>query len=572
MGNSKKNKNNRSAGSSKNTTIKNTKTNVSTVQTIEKQNKLEYIVVNILSLLVFVAFAYIAIMSFIQTSVIDSANYSSEVILYQTDNVALNLLFTALFAVFAFKMNKHCDFFAKLNIKVYEICLVAFVAIIGFIWIFSVTSIPAADSYNLFETATGAAKGVYPSLHNGQPFYNSDYYGGYSYYNFYPFQLGFVFLSEIVYRIFGTSSSMPIQVINVLCVAATYLGIARITRRLFNRLSIEFFAIVLLAGCFQPILFSTFVYGNIIGMCCAVWASYFLIKYFQTNKYTALIPCGLLLVVSTLAKYNNMIYLAAFAIVLIIHTIIKKKWQSIAFALAICIATVGTSNLVIMSYENRANVELTSGVSQTLYLDMGLNESYMAPGWYNAIALNNYKSHGCDAKLSSEQAWADIKARLSTMGNDLDYAVDFFSKKILSQWNEPSYESIWISKVKSHTNELGAIGNAMYGVNGQGGSLGQLFELHFNLYMQIVFVLFACGIYFMFLNKKTNIMTVLLPLVLLGAFGYHLLFEGKSQYIFVYIPLLIPTASYALSCILNGKYTRIKEAVRSLKTIPNKAE
>lgn len=572
MGNSKKNKNNRSAGSSKSTTIKNTKSNVSTVQTIEKQNKLEYIVVNILSLLVFVAFAYIAIMSFIQTSVIDSANYSSEVILYQTDNVALNLLFTALFAVFAFKMNKHCDFFAKLNIKVYEICLVAFVAIIGFIWIFSVTSIPAADSYNLFETATGAAKGVYPSLHNGQAFYNSDYYGGYSYYNFYPFQLGFVFLSEIVYRIFGTSSSMPIQVINVLCVAATYLGIARITRRLFNRLSIEFFAIVLLAGCFQPILFSTFVYGNIIGMCCAVWASYFLIKYFQTNKYTALIPCGLLLVVSTLAKYNNMIYLAAFAIVLIIHTIIKKKWQSIAFALAICIATVGTSNLVIMSYENRANVELTSGVSQTLYLDMGLNESYMAPGWYNAIALNNYKSHGCDAKLSSEQAWADIKARLSTMGNNLDYAVDFFSKKILSQWNEPSYESIWISKVKSHTNELGAIGNAMYGVNGQGGSLGQLFELHFNLYMQIVFVLFACGIYFMFLNKKTNIMTVLLPLVLLGAFGYHLLFEGKSQYIFVYIPLLIPTASYALSCILNGKYTRIKEAVRSLKTIPNKAE
>ena len=572
MGNSKKNKNNRSAGSSKNTTIKNTKTNVSTVQTIEKQNKLEYIVVNILSLLVFVAFAYIAIMSFIQTSVIDSANYSSEVILYQTDNVALNLLFTALFAVFAFKMNKHCDFFAKLNIKVYEICLVAFVAIIGFIWIFSVTSIPAADSYNLFETATGAAKGVYPSLHNGQPFYNSDYYGGYSYYNFYPFQLGFVFLSEIVYRIFGTSSSMPIQVINVLCVAATYLGIARITRRLFNRLSIEFFAIILLAGCFQPILFSTFVYGNIIGMCCAVWASYFLIKYFQTNKYTALIPCGLLLVVSTLAKYNNMIYLAAFAIVLIIHTIIKKKWQSIAFALAICIATVGTSNLVIMSYESRANVELTSGVSQTLYLDMGLNESYMAPGWYNAIALNNYKSHGCDAKLSSEQAWADIKSRLSTMGNDLDYAVDFFSKKILSQWNEPSYESIWISKVKSHTNELGAIGNAMYGVNGQGGSLGQLFELHFNLYMQIVFVLFACGIYFMFLNKKTNIMTVLLPLVLLGAFGYHLLFEGKSQYIFVYIPLLIPTASYALSCILNGKYTRIKEAVNTLKTIPNKAE
>ena len=32
--------------------------------------------------------------------------------------------------------------------------------------------------------------------------------------------------------------------------------------------------------------------------------------------------------------------------------------------------------------------------------------------------------------------------------------IDFFSKKIISQWNEPTYESIWVSKVKSHTNEL----------------------------------------------------------------------------------------------------------------------
>ena len=122
-------------------------------------------------------------------------------------------------------------------------------------------------------------------------------------------------------------------------------------------------------------------------MCCAIWASHFLIKYFQTDKYLVLIPCGVLLVVSALAKYNNLIYLVAFVIMLIIHTVKAKKWQSIAFALALCIAVVGTSNLVIKSYASRANTELKGGVSQVLYLDMGLNESYMAPGWYNNICL-----------------------------------------------------------------------------------------------------------------------------------------------------------------------------------------
>ena len=86
-----------------------------TVTSVKKQNTVEYVIVNILCLFVFIAFAYIAIMSFVQTSVFDSANYGSEVILYQTDNIALNILFTSLFTVFIFKMKKHCDFFAKVN-------------------------------------------------------------------------------------------------------------------------------------------------------------------------------------------------------------------------------------------------------------------------------------------------------------------------------------------------------------------------------------------------------------------------------------------------------------------------
>lgn len=360
---------------------------------------------------------------------------------------------------------------------------------------------------------------------------------------------------------------MPIQVFNVMCTAAAYIGIVNITRLLFKKRSVEFITILLLAGCFQPVLFCTFVYGNIVGMCFAIWASYFLIKYFQTNKYLLLIPCAVLLVISTLAKYNNLIYLVAFVVMLIIHTIKAKKWQSIAFALAICIAVVGTSNLVIMSYENRSGVKLSSGVSQAMYLDMGINDSYMAPGWYNGIAINDYKNAGLDAKAANAQAWTNIKSRMNYFGKNTNYMIDFFSKKIISQWNEPTYESIWVSKVKSHTNELNWIGNGMYD-----GSIGQFFELYFNFYMQILFIAFAAGIYFLFINRKTNIETVLLPLVILGAFGYHLLFEGKSQYVLTYIILMIPTASFAFECILNGKYTKIKEFVGKLKEIPDGKE
>jgi hypothetical protein len=537
-------------------------TQINTIANKDKQSIFEYAVVNIICLFLFIAFGYIAIMSMVQTSVIDSSQYVDEVILYQNDNIVMNLLFTALFGVFLFAMKKRYDFFAQVNMKFMEIGLAVYVVVLGLIWVFSVTSVPFADSYSIFETATGAASDDYTPMYNGADFYNKDFYCGYSYFNFYPFQLGFVFLCELVYRIFGTSTAMPIEVINVLCLAVAYLAIAKITKLLFKKRSIEFFSILLLAGCFQPILFCTFAYGNIIGMCCALWAAYFLLKYFRTSKYILLLPCALLLIVSTLAKYNNLIYLVAFAIMLVIHTVKAKKWQSIAFALALCIVTVGTSNLVIMSYESRANTTFSDGVSQTLYLDMGINESYMAPGWYNGIAIKTYLESGLDNELANETAMSDISSRLDYMSSNVAYAIDFFGKKILSQWNENTFESIWISEVKTHYYDTNAIANGMYV-----GSLGQFFELYFNWYMQILYILFAIGIYCLFINQKSNIETVLLPLVILGGFGYHLLFEGKSQYILTYIPLMIPTAAYAVSCVLNGKYTKIKEIIAKLKHV-----
>lgn len=547
----------------KNSKNKSANSKNSTVKTISRQNTFEYVIVNIICLFLFVVFGYIAVMSILQTSVFDEAAYSNEKIIFEMDNIALNIFCTAIFAVFVFKMKKHYDFLAKVDLRFMEIGLVVYTILLGLIWIFSVSSIPAADSQNVFETATGASIGDYTSITGNGAFYNSEYYGGHSYYNFYPFQLGFVFISEIIYRIFGTSSSMPIQVINVICVAAAYLGIAKITKLIFKRRSIEFITILLLTGCFQPMLFCTFVYGNIIGMCCAIWASYFLIRYFQTSKYILLLPCAALLVLATMAKYNNMIYLVAFVIMLIVHTVREKKWQSIAFALALCVATVGVSNLIILSYENRANTELADGVSQTMYLDMGLNDSYMAPGWYNGIALETYKSSNLDNKIADQRAWNDIQNRMNIFGSNPGYAIDFFGKKIVSQWNEPTFESIWVSEVKSHSYNVNSIGNGMYN-----GSLGQFFELYFNLYIQILYPLFVLGIYCLFLKRRTNIETTLLLLVVLGGFGYHLLFEGKSQYILTYIPLLIPTAAFGMNTILECKFTKVKEIVGKLKIIP----
>ena len=539
-----------------------TKTKSKQARTIadnEKHSIVEFAVVNIFCLFIFFTFGYIAIMSFFQTSVFNPANFINEEVFYEADNILLNVIFTALFFAILFWLKRFYNFFAKVNIKMMEVALIAWAVIIGLFWVLSVTSVPAADSQNLFEAATKAAKNDLSPLLNNMNSYQTEYFKGHSYFNFYPFQLGFVAFTELIYRIFGTDSSMPVQVINVFSIASAYFALARMTKLLFRRKSVEFIVILLLAGCLQPIMMSTFVYGNVIGMSASIWASLLLIKYFRCGAYRWAIGAGVLLTFAVMIKYNCLIFLVAFIIMLIVHAVKNKKWQSLAFAAAVCITCCTITPLVIKSYEARANTQLESGISQTMYFDLGMQESYMAPGWYTRIAVDDYEQGNYDTEAGNKIAGAHISQRMDAFSSNINYAFEFFSKKILSQWNEPSYECIWVSQVKTHSVQPNGLINDIYN-----GSTGQLLQLHFNFYMQIVFFMFALGIYMLFINRKSNIETVLLPLVILGAFGYHLLFEAKSQYSATYIPLFLPTAAYALNIVLFSDYKKIKQLIAKI--------
>ncbi len=187
---------------------------------------------------------------------------------------------------------------------------------------------------------------------------------------------------------------------------------------------------------------------------------------------------------------------------------------------------------------------------------MGLQDSPMASGWYSKTAVNDYYQAGFDADMAKTIAGQHIGQRMSFFTSQPDVMFTFFSNKVLSQWNEPTYESIWISQVKEHTVPVSDFVNSIYT-----GGTGQFLELYFNFQMQCTLLLFAIGVYLLFVHRKLSLETILLPLILLGGFGYQLLFEAKSQYALTYLPLLLPMAAYGLITLLEGKYTRLKHVV-----------
>jgi len=155
---------------------------------------------------------------------------------------------------------------------------------------------------------------------------------------------------------------------------------------------------------------------------------------------------------------------------------------------------------------------------------MGLQESESAPGWYNGYSYEILKQSDYDAgrerarksRRTSAIDWKRFAAIRATQC--------VLRQKTLSQWDEPSFESLWVSRVKKHSIPLSESVSNIYDSRTDG-----FLKSWFNQYVQIFYAAFVAGA--VFAVKKRPEGFVVLPLIVLGGFLYHLLFEAKSQYI-----------------------------------------
>ncbi|MGN1050804.1 MAG: hypothetical protein ACI4QE_00735, partial [Acutalibacteraceae bacterium] len=195
-------------------------------------------------------------------------------------------------------------------------------------------------------------------------------------------------------------------------------------------------------------------------------------------------------------------------------------------------------------YKARSKADLSKSVPQSAFLSMGLDDSGKNPGWYTYHMVSLFLENNYDPDLADKDAKERIKQRLSDFKDNPSYAFDFFNKKTLSQWNEPTYESIWVSKVRGHEKELGTFADSVY--NKQ---TGKLIEGYMNFYQQFIFIMFCVGVLAL-IRKKNKLPDIIIMIGILGGYFYHFLFEAKSQYILNYFILMTFYSAYGVYFML----------------------
>lgn len=192
----------------------------------------------------------------------------------------------------------------------------------------------------------------------------------------------------------------------------------------------------------------------------------------------------------------------------------------------------------LLSYATDITIEritkesVPNGMGIYGHLTMGLSEGERANGWYNDYTLNtlatcdfNYEQY----EIVTKEAFLQ---RCDTLLDTPSYVISFLSCKTASQWNNPTFQSIWIQQQMLDADSRS---HNILCVNGSPANM--LFYFIFNVLQSII--LFGSLCYFVFDSKNAPLITLLPAVIFIGGFLFLLFWEAKAQYtILFFVPLL----------------------------------
>ncbi|MDU7074834.1 MAG: beta-carotene 15,15'-monooxygenase [Streptococcus peroris] len=445
-----------------------------------------------------------------------------------------------LFVFVLFKSKKLVEKFS--SNKLFLILSVTYL-IVGIFLIYRLVGGLRADAYYVYQAAKEFNSGVFDSLTNK---------GGYLY--IYPHQLGLTSLERIYVSLYDNEKMF--YFINLLFILGTNFYLSKISLKLFKSQLVTNYSIILSFLFFPHFFFLTFVYGTIPGLFLMVFGYYHLLKYNETSRYYNVLLSILSFALACLIRNNFYIFVIAIILIQIFSFLENIKWRKVIITSLIVISIPTSSYLLKKYYQNVTHNPIPQGVPMISFVTMGTQDNPNVPtlgGWWDGYNTSVLVENDFDQSKAVQQAKSDLKENLRTFYKQPKYALKFFYKKILSTWLEPTFQSIWTGPLT----EKGNIQNSRILKSIYEEKSGYYFLNSFGKVFTVsIYLLALIAVIYYIISKKFSVFELFTIIFFLGGFFFHLLWETKSQYVFIYVLLLIPTAANGLDKITSILYKK----------------
>lgn len=406
----------------------------------------------------------------------------------------------------------------------------------GLWWIRSADRAPEGDQAFIYAGASYFQDGEFFFLNKG------------SYLGMYPHQLTLVALYELLFMFVGAYNYYAIEKVSViLAVVIVYAGY-RIVSELTEHTAVIVGYNLMMLGCAPLVFYTSWCYGEVPSIFCILLAAWMLLAYSRCGKKRCLVIMTAAVIMALWFRRHSVILLAALCIAAGVYAL-KKKDIRIMAALVITIALCWISQQGIYKmYEYRSGIEHEQGIPFSALIAMGLQDGpYSFGGWYNDYPKSTYYELKCDREKTSAFAKQNIKERLRVFAGDLGYAKNFFREKILSQWNQPLYQSIFFN-TKYSEEEAPQEGSLVAKVS---GSHFRKILAFCDRWQFVVYLGMLCYFWFA-VRKDSNILQHLLGITIVGGFFFSIIYEAKARYIFPYYVMMFPLALYGYQQMLEA--------------------
>lgn len=447
------------------------------------------------------------------------------------DNFLLNLVYLLLFIAFLFMLNICENRMGQKTKKILSTLLIVlatlWIIVVGFWWITSVDRKPESDPLYVSSGAYYFTQDLYFSL-------NPE--GGY--FAMYSHQLPLAALMELLFHILGSFRYSVYQALNVLFTGGITVFGYLMVREKSKKLCCSVGYVFTVVNCFPLVLYSSWVYGEIPCLFSTFFAGWTLYKYIKHKKGLWLLGTVFGLTMATATRQNAIIIIIAFCLLGIVYVLHKMDMKILVAIFASIICPILVYMGVFHMYEIRSGYDHVQGIPASAHIEMGLSESVLGYGAYDNSSVELFSEVEFDSKktdaIERERIVEDIEQFIANP----QYARVFFREKILSQWNNPLFQSMFFTTYYTEKN-MPEQGTFVYKISN---------DYYFGIlqYSNVIQMIIYFGVFLYFvlaIDKENNVLQHLFAVALIGGFLFSIIWEAKARYMFPYYVMMLPMAN-----------------------------
>ena len=435
----------------------------------------------------------------------------------------------------------------EINLKKHFIVI----GIICIVFMLLVQAAPRADQMFVLNPSTALSQKDYSM------FYPSAYFDRYGN------NKGMAFILYLLSFLFGGSNYMIMQVFNIVAVLSSILFLYKIMKIYFGESIPTMKLMLTLCYLFLPIFFYVlFVYGNLYGMALAFGAVNQRMDFLKTRNINHIVISGLCMALACIIKSNFIIMAVALGICYFFD-LFKKLWKSIFFVGSFLVLFLGLNWGVKAGFTAVTKLTVHNPQSSMVWLEIGLSENdKRAPGWWSEQVDSMWGNGKRNPKAMREGSKLRLESRIQKLLENPEYTMNFFSRKNVSAWANPQFESNLLLRAK-HTSVSYA--PMIKSLSLDEGIVQQIFLNIMNIMQTILYV--GVLFYLIFGGKKRSLDEMIFLIIFIGGFIFHFFWETKSQYTLTYVFMIIPYAARGYITALDSSHRLKKEYKCSFKLL-----